>query len=292
MSNGILLFAHNNKEIDYGKIAYVSAKFAQKNLSVPVSLVTDSGTVLWMKEKDKISVEDFFDKIILTGDPGSKDTNIRRYYDGSLTLKRSEFKNNLRVKSYEFSPYDNTLVIDVDMLIVNDSLSSIWETNVDFMINKHCYDLSITRDIPEFRRLNDTGIDFYWATSFFFRKTLWTKTFFDLCQHILENYKYYRFIYKIDDVLLRNDYIFSIALHIMGGFSNKDQYPSLPCDIYYCLDRDELFDVKNEKSFLFLIEKKDHFGEYTLAKTNNQNIHVMNKFSLDRLSKKLLEVIK
>lgn len=291
MSNGILFFAHNNNQIDYGKMAYISAKFAKKNLNVPVSLVTDSGTKKWM-ERYFVDIDIFFDKIFLTDDEPTLGTaQIKRYYDGSLDFKKTMFKNNYRARAYDFSPYDKTLVVDVDLLIVNDRLKSIWDTDTDFMINQYSHDLAVDRNLFEFKRVSDHGIDFFWATAFYFRKSSWTKAFFDLCQHIIENYEYYRFIYRIDNPLLRNDYVFSIAIHIMGGFSNKIKPHSLPCEIYYTLDRDELVEVKSDKSFLFLIQKKNSLGEYTLAKTCNHNIHIMNKFSFERNSEKLLEVI-
>ena len=289
MSNGILIFSHNNSQIDYSKIAYISAKFAKKNLGVPVSLVTDMGTKEWMEKQDWYNNK-IYDKIILTDNTHSIQQN-RRYYDGSLDFKKSHFKNVYRVNSYDITPYDQTLVIDVDLLIVNDRLKNIWNSNNDFMINRTSHDLASDRDLFEFKRVSDHGIDFYWATAFFFRKTIWTKTFFGLCQHIIDNYEYYRFVYRIDNPLMRNDYVFSIAIHIMNGFSNKIVQPSLPCKIYYVLDKDELVEVKNDKSFKFLVQKKDHLGEYRLVKTDNQNMHIMNKFSIGRLSEKLLEVV-
>lgn len=290
MSNGILLFAHNNRQIDYGNIAYVAARFAKKNLKVPVSLVTDTGTVRWMKENN-LSVDDTFDNILLTDEMHNNENNIRRFYDGSLTFKKAEFKNNYRAWAYELSPYENTLVIDVDFLIVNDKLSSIWNSESDFMINRFSYDLSPDRDNTEFQRVNDRSIDFFWATAFFFRKTEQNKVFFGLCKHIVENYNYYRFVYQIDNPLLRNDYVFSIAIHMMGGFSNKLNPPSLPVNIYHTLDKDELYCVNDAKSFLFLIEKKDHLGEYVLAKTEDLNVHIMNKFSINRNARELLGAI-
>lgn len=290
MSKGILVFAHNNEQIDYGKMAYITAKFAKKNLNVPISLVTNKGTLEWMKDNDNLEVDSVFDKIILTNNHDLT-RNQRRYYDGSLEYKKADFKNGYRAQAYEFSPYEQTLVIDVDFLIVNNRLNNIWDSESDFMINKTSYDLANSRNPLEFKRVSDHSIDFFWATAFYFKKNLWTKTFFGLCQHIEENYDYYRFVYRIDSHMLRNDYIFSIAIHIMGGFSNKINPPPLPCEIYYTLDRDELIRVDSNKSFLFLVQKKGHLGEYTLARTNNQNIHIMNKFSINRHEKELLEVI-
>lgn len=291
MSKGILFFAHNNNQIDYGKMAYISAQFAKKNLGVPASIVTDSGTLRWMEEKDKLVVGNVFERIILSDDIKLNVHQKRRYYDGSLEFKKSEFKNGHRAWAYEFSPYDKTIVVDVDLLIVNDRLNAVWDSDSDFMINKYSHDLARDRNNFEFTRVSDHGIDFFWATAFYFKKTEWTKSFFELCQHIVENYEYYRFVYRIDAPLMRNDYVFSIAVHMMGGFTNKINPPSLPCEIYHTLDRDELIKVNNDKSFTFLIQKKRHLGEYTLARTDNQNIHIMNKFSINRLENELLEVI-
>ncbi len=288
MSKGVLIFAQNNKQIDYGKMAYIAAKYAQKNLGVPVSLVTDEGTLKWMKAHD--TPHDCYDQIILTDNVKLDLTQSRRYYDGSLNFQRADFKNGHRAWAYEFSPYDQTLVIDVDLLIVNDRLNDVWDSESEFMINKTSYDIA-NRELFEFERISDHGIDFFWATAFYFKKTEYTKAFFNLCKHIVENYDYYRFIYRIYGPLMRNDYVFSIAIHMMGGFSNKLNPPPLPCEIYYILDRDELYRVDNDKQFVFLIQKIGYMGEYTLARTTNQNIHIMNKFSINRHEDALLEAL-
>lgn len=291
MSKGILIFAHNNREIDYGKMSFISALYAKKNLNVPVSLVTDSGTLNYMKTNDDYFIDDLFDKIILTDEIKTLTFIKKRYYDGSLDYKKAEFKNVHRAWAYDLTPYEKTLVIDVDLLIVNDRLKHVWDSEIDFMINKYSYDVAQDRNNFEFKRVSDHGIDFFWATAFYFQKTKWTEIFFNLCKHIIENYEYYRFVYRINSPLMRNDYVFSIAIHIIGGFTNKINPPPLPCEIYFTLDRDELIRVNNDKSFLFLIQKKGCIGEYTLASTNNQNIHIMNKYSINRLSKELLEAV-
>lgn len=288
MSKGILFFAQNNKQIDYSKMAYIAAQYAKKNLDVPISLVTDVGTKRWI-DSNNVSI-DIYDKIIITDKDTVEVEQSRRYYDGSLDFKKADFKNGCRAWAYEFSPYEQTLVIDVDLLIVNDRLKNVWDSESDLMINKFSYDIA-NRKLTEFDRISDHGIDFFWATAFYFKKTEYTKAFFELCQHIVENYDYYRFIYRIFGPLMRNDYVFSIAIHMMGGFSNKLNPPSLPCEIYYTLDRDELVRVDNNKEFLFLIQKPGHLGEYTYAKTSNQNIHIMNKFSINRLENELLGVL-
>jgi hypothetical protein len=90
---------------------------------------------------------------------------------------------------------------------------------------------------------------------------------------------------------MRNDFVFSIAIHIMNGFSNKTVPQTLPAEFYYTLDRDELYQVNSDGTLIFLVQKPDSFGQYTLAKTGKQNVHVMNKYSYNRNIGKLLEAL-
>ena len=46
--------------------------------------------------------------------------------------------------------------------------------------------LAQTRNYKEFDKISETGVDFYWATCVFFRKTAVNKIFFDLVKHILK----------------------------------------------------------------------------------------------------------
>jgi len=289
MSQGVLLFAHNNQEIDYGLQAIICAKFIKKNLSVPVSIVTDQGTIDWLDSTNR-DYKETFDQIIIS-EKFNNLSNRKRYYDGSLTYKVSNFWNFDRSLAYKLSPYDKTLVVDTDLLIVNDRLKSIWNTDEDFMINTYHKDLAADRDNSEFARIADHSINFAWATAFYFKKSLWTETFFDLCSHIIENYEFYKFTYQIYYPVVRNDYVFSIALHMLQGFANKYRPVNLPITIHYSLDKDELIEVKSDKDFLFLVQKKDCLGEYVPVRISNQVIHIMNKYSLMRHADRLLEVI-
>jgi hypothetical protein len=56
----------------------------------------------------------------------------------------------------------------------------------------------------------------------------------------------------------------------------------LPGKMYYTLDKDFLLEIKENK-LKFLLEKEKFHGEYTLAKTENLDVHIMNKFSLSRI---------
>jgi hypothetical protein len=291
MSEGILVYAHNNNSVDYVSIAYVASKYAQKNLNRPVSLVTDQGSVEWLYSRFPDS-KNFFESIIIVGYDTLNNLSTKRYYDGSLSYKLLNFKNVNRTSSFYLTPYKKTLVIDSDLLITNDLLKNVWNSNEEFMILKNHNDLAINRDNFEFKNISEYSVNFYWATAFYFEKTENNRIFFELCEHIKSNYKYYCFLYRISDNIFRNDFVFSIAIHILYGFSNITFPPSLPTKIHYVLDKDDFYDVLDEKTFVFLTAKRDYLGEYNLVKTQNQNVHVMNKYGLSRNIEKLLEVLK
>ena len=213
-------------------------------------------------------------------------SQYRRYYDGSLSNRRLKFKNDIRIKSYELSPFDETLVIDCDYFINNDKLKYCWQQNHDFLIFKDAMDLANYRYDPRLKTLSDKSIDFYWATVFFFRKTKNTEIFFNYLGHIQDNWNYYRYVYQIQNSMYRNDFSFSIAIHVMNGYQEGSWAQPLPGKLYYTIDKDILLEYKDTE-MKFLVEKEKYKGEYTLLKTKGLNIHVMNKFSISRIFKEV-----
>jgi hypothetical protein len=180
------------------------------------------------------------------------------------------------------TPYDETLLLDTDFIVSNNVLKKCFELDSDFLIYKNSSDIAKIRNESEFAKISNYSIDFYWATVVFFRKTPLNKIFFDLVNHIEDEWTHYRRVYQLESALFRNDFAFSIAIHIINGFQKGDFASQMPGTKIYSTDRDILCKIQNEE-LTFLVEKKDRLGEYTLLKTNNQNIHVMNKFSLERI---------
>lgn len=273
MNRGVIFIARNNTKINYIKQAVFNAKRVKKYLDLPVSIITD----------DKTEVEnyykDIFDCIIEITD--NNDYGYRKYNDGTHYRKSLEFKNSSRTLAYDLSPYDETLLLDTDYIISNNIFLNCFEQNHDFLIYSNGIELSNWRDILEFDYIGTIGPKFYWATAIFFRKTPINKIFFDLTKHIQENWSYYQNLYQISSSLLRNDYIFSIAIHIMNGHMHNNFAKPMPGILFYSIDRDVLLEIKDE-SFLMLIEKQNDYGNYSPLKIKNCNLHIMNKFSLDK----------
>ena len=219
----------------------------------------------------------------------SSSAQYRRYFDGAMTFKRLKFKNDIRIKSFELSPFDETIVIDCDYIINNDILKYCWDHPNDFLIYKKSVDLSGFRYDPRLVTLSDKSVDFYWATVFYFKKNENTKIFFDLLGHIQDNWNYYRYVYQIEHSLYRNDYAFSIAIHMMNGYQTGFWAQELPGTLHYTTDRDILIKHQDTEMTL-LIEKEKYKGEYTLMKIHGLNLHVMNKFSIARIIRENVNV--
>lgn len=288
MTRGCLIYAFNNEEIDYITIAREAARRVKHYLGIPVCLVTDSA-------KQVLAVDPegrYFDTVIdVWQDKELKPTaellngrNLRNYADGTLTIKKANFKNSLRTKTYELTPYDETLVIDSDYFLANDLLKHCWEQDLDFLIYKQGHDLSDHRTHPEFERVSDYTVDFYWATAFWFRKSELTKTFFDLVDHIRDEWDYYKLVYQFASHMYRNDHAFSIAIHIMNGYTGEAWMGKMPGRMLFTLDKDVLVSM-DDSGFRVLLEKQHRQGEYTLIKTKDVSVHLMNKFSLHRVLK-------
>ena len=274
MTTGALIFAQNTVGVDYVKLALFAAKRVKEHLGIPVSLATDSFD--WLKYYPEHT--EVFENII----PIVGNTNqLKRFYDGTLAFKTAEWKNITRYQAYDITPYDRTLVLDSDYIINSDTLVKALNNDYSFQIFRKSFDLALDRNDKTFERINQYSIPFYWGTVFIFDKTASTKSLFELVAYIKDNWDYFRIIYKIDTPTFRNDFAFSIAIHIMNGGTEGDFAQELPGLMTYILDRDILVEIKGNK-MKFLVEKAHYPGEYTLVSTNATDVHVMNKQSLTR----------
>ena len=273
MSNGAVLIARNNTEVDYVKQAVFCANRIIKFLDIPVSLITDN-----LEYVEKNHPDHPFDKIIII----ENDTNYtyKKYNDGNFSRRNLEFKNTSRSDVYELTPYDNTLLMDTDFIISNSVLKNCFTQSNNFLIYKTGFELSDWRDLSEFNCISDTGIDFYWATVVYFKKSKETEMFFNLLKHIKEQWSHYRRLYNLNTDTFRNDHAFSIAIHIMNGYQQGNFTNPLPGTMFYTTDKDILLTI-NDTTFKFLIEFKT--GAYFPASITDSNVHVMNKFSLNRI---------
>lgn len=184
-SRGIVAFAYNTEATDYISIAEKTLNLAKRTLGLPTTLITD--------------VKSNFQ-------------NTR--YDIDLE-KFVEWKNFDRHLAYQLSPYDETLVIDADYLILEDSLLQIFRTEWDYLLQRNSHALTV--EWP--KTMGPNSLPFVWATVFAFRKTPRAEQFFNLVARIQQNYSYYKLLFNIQERNYRNDYAFAMADIILNGYT-------------------------------------------------------------------------
>ena len=286
MTKGILIFAHNGPEVDYGTMSIIAGGLAKKHLGLPVSLVTDKWTVAWLKESGVYSkAQSVFDQIIEIEKPRTK--NTRKLHDGfhSQTIP---FVNSNRFSVWDISPYDQTLLIDSDYLIFSNRLNEYWDTDSSVMLGHSMNDITGERSGTLDQRVSETGVHMFWATTVMFTKNEESRFFFKLVDFIKDHYRYYADLFRFDSRQYRNDIAFSIAKHIMNGFETELVYTLPP--ILTVFDKDILHDVVDDK-LIFLIDKPLNCGDFWAATTASSDVHIMNKQSIIRHKEKLLELI-
>ena len=286
MTQGILIYAHNTRAVDYALLSVISAGLAKKHLSMPASLVTDDSTVSWMKQSQIfILAEKIFENIIVADRPVTN--NQRRLYDGENN-STVPFVNVNRDTAWSLTPYDRTLLIDSDFLIFSDVLNKYWNTDCDLLIGESINDI-YSQDRMKYldRHVSDTGVKLYWATTVMFTKNQNTRLFFDTVNHVKENYRYYADVFRFDHRQFRNDIAFSVSKHILDGYveSNLGTLPP----ILSALDRDILYGVDNQRLTFLIDHKLD--SNYCAASISGIDIHIMNKQSIIRNQQQLLEMI-
>jgi hypothetical protein len=286
MTQGILIYAHNTRAVDYALLSVISAGLAKKHLSMPASLVTDDSTVSWMKQSQIFHLaEKVFENIIIADRPITN--NQRRLYDGENN-STVPFVNVNRDTAWSLTPYDRTLLIDSDFLIFSDVLNKYWNIDCDLLIGESINDI-YSQDRMKYldRHVSDTGVKLYWATTVMFTKNQNTQLFFDTVNHVKENYRHYADVFRFDHRQFRNDIAFSVSKHILDGYVESD-LGTLP-PILSALDRDILYEV-NDQRLTFLIDHKLD-SNYCAASISGVDIHIMNKQSIIRNQQRLLEMI-
>jgi hypothetical protein len=235
-----------------------------------VSLVADKQTIESLEQKGLVK---YFDRII-----GSEISyaQSKRYQEKQLS-----FHNYDRCSAWDLTPYNETMVMDTDIVIQSSAMNKVWNSHDDLIVCRKSVDAFDVHSIrSEFLRLSNPGIDFYWATQFYFRKSEESHVFFETCKWVRANYDWLRSVYGMSR-LLRNDYIWSIALHELGGAQNAAWCPTLPWTLAYASDKVNIHSMTDRSITLY----NELFG---VRRVQNHDIHIMNKFDLVLLATKEL----
>ena len=244
MTKGILLFCFDTADTNYHKILERCVSLINKNIGLEITVVTN------METFKKIKPLGFINYKLIDHERGN-------------TKLGKEWNNVDRHMAYELSPYDTTLVMDIDYFCFSDTLLQFMDTKYDFLIPDQVHDLT-HRDTFNDRKWS--MIPMVWATVFIFKKTVRVKKLFDTIKYVKCYYRYFNDMYRITSKNFRNDYVFAIALQQLNGFQDYNVFPfalsTLPpdCDILGVEHNGIVWKCQDQINFI-----------------ENQDVHILNK---------------
>lgn len=257
MTAGVLVFAHNNEQIDYVGMAAWSASRIRRHLDLPVAVVTDRPTDL------------DFDQVILW----DRTTTQTRTFgpDRSPVI----WNNHSRIDAYMLSPWDTTLVLDADYVVASDRLRCLIDCDHDFLCHRWAHDITGVNDFAGLNFFGTYNMPQWWATVMMFRKSPHAKIIFECMHMIQQNWSHYRQIYHNPSKIYRNDHALSIALMIANG--HVTEIDSIPWSLGSLLG-DHLITQLDQDRFRVDFARPDSRSAW--IEFQDQDFHAMGKSAL------------
>jgi hypothetical protein len=170
-SKGFCIVAQNNSVTNYVRQAYALASSIHKfNKNQKISIITNDA----VPQK----YQSVFDKIISIPEDD--------------LAEKSEWKIDNRWKVYDASPYDETIVMDADMLVLED-ITRYWNyfstENICFTTDVKTYRNSLVKS-RYYRKTFDTNnlLNIY-SAFYYFKKGPYTENFFKILKLVMTNWK-------------------------------------------------------------------------------------------------------
>ena len=193
MSKGFLTIAQNSTNVDYVRMAYVLAMSIKLTQSKHknISIIVNAG------EQIRNTWLPFFDKII--------------YVD----IPEEEWKIQNKWQYYQLTPYDETIVLDADMILIND-VDTWWDsfenTDLEFVtVAKNYRGENIVSDYYR-KTFTENKLPNLHTALFYFKKTTQNRHFFKYVKLIFENWElFYEKLLKNPPKFLSGDVAYSLA---------------------------------------------------------------------------------
>lgn len=205
MSKGYIVIAQNNDTVDYLEQAYALAlnlKLTQSTVS-NLTVCVDKKTKALIQPKHKKA----FDKIV--------------DIPWTDNAENAEWKINNKWKYYYMTPYDESVILDTDMIFPVDvshwwehlSTKDVWAcTNVKTYRNELVYDNYHRLDLKRNKMPN------VYTAFFYFKKSDTATELFKMIQIIFENWErfYFKYMPNGKPDKLSGDVAYSLAMQILG----------------------------------------------------------------------------
>jgi hypothetical protein len=213
MNKGYICVVQNTKTTNYLKLAYalaLSIKNTQSDVN-RLSIVTD---IKRMPKKYRA----VFDQVIPIKTDRAKD---------------SEWKLHNIVDLYDYTPYDETVMLDCDMLFLTDvshwweylSMKDVWFTTQI----KNMYNDVVPKDTIYRKEFIQNELPSVYNAFFYFKKSEAAADLFNMMKHVCNNWDYCvsQFLYKKPPRVFSTDVAFGLSLKLlnMKDSGTFDQMP-------------------------------------------------------------------
>jgi hypothetical protein len=206
MSKGYLVIAQNNSKVDYLRQAYalaLSLKISQTGIN-KISVCVDKETIKHIQEKHR----QVFDQIVAIpwGDAAENDNS---------------WKVHNKWKYYYMSPYDETVVLDTDMIFPADvtewwhmlSTQDVWATTHvrtfrgDIVSSDYYRKTFTANDLPNF-----------YNAFFYFKKSDTAAELFSMTEIIFQHWQrfFYKYLPNHSPERVSGDVAFALAIKLLG----------------------------------------------------------------------------
>jgi hypothetical protein len=109
-----------------------------------------------------------------------------------------------------------------------------------------------------------------------------TQMFFELWDHIQENYNFYQFLYGFPSGMYRTDFCVSIATHILHGMADGNVIGKFTDKMINMSQRDNIIRLNTIDEWVYLVNNNAEQWHNSLTMIARENVHVMNKRALER----------
>lgn len=285
MNKGTCFFAYNNRELDYIQLAVFAANQVKKHFKThkATALITDYAGQGYLESiYDQDEIEAVFDHVVIDKTEYNEEENLRTHFDSPWVEFSAPFKNRQKHDIGWLSPFDYTLLLDIDYVVQSNQLEYLFNEDNPNKVQmfEHARFLSYEyAQLPE-RFLHPNGVPMWWSTVVYFSKSKESQMFFELWSHIADNYDYYKFLYGFEGKLFRTDFCVSIATHILNGFQKGDFVAPIVGKMLNVDQKDVIVKSSSAENYHFLAHDRLEPWNTQLVHTKNQDIHCMNKRSL------------
>lgn len=239
-SKGILFLYSESKSIDYKRLADLSARLAEAHLKLPTTII----------------------------EVNTEQKGVRPFRWTDNEIESVEWNNYDRCDAWNLSPYDETLLLDVDYCVQTDKLAHVFETYHDFLCHRDSWDVSGNDVFRHNKFLSQNGHDMYWATVVHWKRSDFTEKVFTTWHMVQQNFEYYSKLFGFPRTPYRNDFALSIAYQICNGYSAGKTFPwSMPA----LSSSDSIIDYNDR----WLVKYEYKEGHNVLRYKGD--LHVMNK---------------